>query len=166
MKKQTSTKRNAEHSMVKWIKDHGFHAELTPDGNVRVSLENRAVSIFEVSHDCHLKEEFMRTSGKTVLILLKGNASVIEDEPETDTTTKTELDELDDLEDRIEQLEEAREAIDMAADLIRNALRGTRHANYAEAYIIPTLKMAARDVHEYLGSQPANIDELIRELRG
>jgi len=26
--------------------------------------------------------------------------------------------------------------------------------------------MAARDVHEYLGSQPANIDELIRELRG
>ena len=38
--------------------------------------------------------------------------------------------------------------------------------DFARAYIIPTLVMAANSEHEYLGSQPANIDELIRAFDG
>jgi len=68
--------------------------------------------------------------------------------------------------ERIELLEDAREHLQQALDLIRQAVDDTPVEDYARAYIIPTLVMAARSEHEYLGSQPANIDELIRAFEG
>ena len=68
--------------------------------------------------------------------------------------------------ERIELLEDAREHLQQALDLIREAVDDTPVEDYARAYIIPTLVMAARSEHEYLGSQPANIDELIRAFEG
>ena len=68
--------------------------------------------------------------------------------------------------ERIELLEDAREHLQQALDLIREAVDDTPVEDYARAYIIPTLVMAARSEHEYLGSQPANIDELIRAFDG
>lgn len=64
--------------------------------------------------------------------------------------------------DRNDDLEDARESLRQAIDLIRAAVRGTPVEDYAEAYIIPTLVMCQGESHAYLGSQPANIDELIR----
>ena len=72
----------------------------------------------------------------------------------------------EDIHDRIEGLEDARESLRQAIDLIRAAVRGTPAEDYAEAYIIPTLAMCQGENHAYLGSQPANIDELIRALEG
>jgi len=68
--------------------------------------------------------------------------------------------------ERIELLEDAREHLQQALDLIREAVDDTPVEDYARAYIIPTLVMAAHSEHEYLGSQPANIDELIRAFEG
>ena len=68
--------------------------------------------------------------------------------------------------ERIELLEDAREHLQQALDLIREAVDDTPVEDYARAYIIPTLVMAANSEHEYLGSQPANIDELIRAFEG
>ena len=68
--------------------------------------------------------------------------------------------------ERIELLEDAREHLQQALDLIRQAVDDTPVEDYARAYIIPTLVMAANSEHEYLGSQPANIDELIRAFEG
>ncbi len=66
-----------------------------------------------------------------------------------------------DLQERLELLEEARKAIYEAADLIEQAVWNTELEAFAASYVIPALKMAASRDHEYLGSQPANIDELI-----
>jgi len=71
-----------------------------------------------------------------------------------------------DTHERIEMLEDAREHLQQALDLIRQAVDDTPIEDFARAYIIPTLVMAARSEHEYLGSQPANIDELIRAFEG
>lgn len=68
--------------------------------------------------------------------------------------------------ERTEMLEDAREHLRQAIDLIRDAVRGTHVDNYAGAYIIPSLIMCKDENHEYLGSQPANIDELIRAVEG
>ena len=68
--------------------------------------------------------------------------------------------------ERTEMLEDAREHLRQAIDLIRNAVRGTHVETYAKAYIIPTLIMCKDENHEYLGSQPANIDELIYAVEG
>jgi len=66
--------------------------------------------------------------------------------------------------ERIDDLEDAREALIQAIELIEQATRGTPVEDYADAYIIPTLRMCASEEHTYLGHQPANIDELIRAL--
>jgi len=66
--------------------------------------------------------------------------------------------------ERIEDLEDARAALVQAIELIEQATRDTPVEDYAEAYIIPTLRMCAEEDHTYLGHQPANIDELIRAL--
>ncbi|NDJ76981.1 MAG: hypothetical protein GYB65_12065 [Chloroflexi bacterium] len=66
--------------------------------------------------------------------------------------------------ERIEMLEDARDTLDTAIDLIKQAVDGTGLDNLARAYIIPTLIMSARSDHAYLGSQTANIDELIDAL--
>ncbi len=66
--------------------------------------------------------------------------------------------------ERVEDLEDAREALVQAIELIEQATRHTPVESYADAYIIPTLRMCASDDHTYLGHQPANIDELICAL--
>lgn len=45
------------------------------------------------------------------------------------------------------------------------SLRGTPLEAQADAYLIPSLEMAAHEDHGWLGSNPANIDSLIFELQ-
>jgi len=68
--------------------------------------------------------------------------------------------------ERIEMLQDAQQLIDEAIEAIRGAIRGTEVEPGAEAYVLPTLQMCASAEHEYLGSQPYNLDELIRALSG
>ncbi len=70
----------------------------------------------------------------------------------------------DEIQERIDHLEYAQDLLYEAIDQIRAAIRRTGIEAGAEAYIIPTLKMAASDEHEYLGSQPYNVAELIKAL--
>ncbi len=69
-----------------------------------------------------------------------------------------------DTQERIELLEDARESIDQAVGLIRQAIEGTKLEDYVEAYVIPALVLCARRESEYLGQQPANIDEVIERI--
>lgn len=87
-------------------------------------------------------------------------SSTLSEGPRPDYPKDTNMD----THERIEMLEEAREHLEEAIQLIKGALRGTQVDNYARAYIIPSLIMAASENHAYLGSQPANIDELIDTL--
>ncbi len=64
-------------------------------------------------------------------------------------------------EDRIEMLLDAQEQLGEVISLIKDAVRGTDSEHYAGSYVIPTLLMAKNEEHGYLGSQPANLDELI-----
>ncbi len=66
--------------------------------------------------------------------------------------------------ERLDRLDEARECIEQAVRLIREATRGTDEERRADAYVIPTLKMCAGNDHEYLGSQPYNVEELYEAL--
>jgi len=66
--------------------------------------------------------------------------------------------------DRTEDLLNARDSLLTAIELIEQAVRGTSVEDYAESYIIPTLRMCVGNDHTYLGNQPANIDELIDAL--
>lgn len=66
--------------------------------------------------------------------------------------------------ERLDKLDEARECIEEAVRLIREATRGTDEERRANAYVIPTLKMCAGNDHEYLGSQPSNVEELYEAL--
>ena len=69
-----------------------------------------------------------------------------------------------DTSERIELLEEARGLLEEVVDKIAEAVDGTDQANGAEAYVIPSLKMCLGGDHEYMGSQPYNIEELIESI--
>ena len=71
-----------------------------------------------------------------------------------------------DQQERIDMLYEAQEYLEEAIQLIKGAVRGTDSQSYAESYVIPTLIMAKTEDHGYLGSQPANLDELIQAMDG
>ncbi|WP_119069238.1 hypothetical protein [Aggregatilinea lenta] len=66
--------------------------------------------------------------------------------------------------ERLDMLEEAREYLEQAIHLIRDATRNTGEEDRAEVYIIPTLAMCVGNDHEYLGSQPYNVEELYEAL--
>lgn len=66
--------------------------------------------------------------------------------------------------ERIVLLEEARECLNEAIDLIKQAVQGTSLEDRAESYVLPSLTMCASDEHDYLGSQPCNIAEMIQAL--
>ena len=72
---------------------------------------------------------------------------------------------MNDINDRIYALEEAQGHLEEALDLVRQAVRGTRLEDRADAYIIPSLAMCIGDGHGYLGSQPSNLAEMIQALR-
>ena len=67
-------------------------------------------------------------------------------------------------EERVELLEEASELLQEAIDKIDEAVDGTGEEDRAKAYILPSLKMSLGSGHGYLGSQPANIEELIKGI--
>lgn len=71
----------------------------------------------------------------------------------------------EEVQERIDQLEYAQDLLYEAIEQIQAAIRRTDLEAGAEAYIIPTLKMAASSEHEYLGSQPYNVTELIEALK-
>ncbi len=66
--------------------------------------------------------------------------------------------------ERIALLEEAQGLLEKALSLVREAVWGTGLYNRAEAYIVPTLRMAISDDHNYLGGQPSNLAEMIDSL--
>jgi hypothetical protein len=72
---------------------------------------------------------------------------------------------VNDIDDRIYALEEAQGKLEEALDLVRQAVRGTRLADRAHAYIIPSLAMCIDDNHGYLGRQPCNLAEMIRAFK-
>jgi len=65
---------------------------------------------------------------------------------------------------KIEALEDAKEQLQEVIELIEDAVKGTTLASRAEAYIIPSLKMCLGQGHGYLGSQPCDIDEMIKDM--
>ena len=72
---------------------------------------------------------------------------------------------MNDINDRIYALEEAQGHLEEALDLVRQAVRGTRLEDRADAYIIPSLAMCISDDHGYLAGQPSNLAEMIQALR-
>jgi hypothetical protein len=72
---------------------------------------------------------------------------------------------MNDIADRIYALEEAQGHLEEALDLVRQAVRGTRLADRADAYIIPSLAMCIDENHGYLGRQPSNLAEMIQAFK-
>jgi hypothetical protein len=71
---------------------------------------------------------------------------------------------MNDMNDRIYAFEEAQGHLEEALDLVRQAVRGTRLEDRADAYIIPSLAMCIGDDHGYLAHQPSNLTEMIQAL--
>lgn len=70
-----------------------------------------------------------------------------------------------DHDERIDTLRDAQDLLGEVIDLIERAIHGTELEPLAYSYLIPALKMAQTQDHEYLGSQTANLDELIHALK-
>jgi hypothetical protein len=72
---------------------------------------------------------------------------------------------MNDIDDRIYALEEAQGHLEEALDQVRQAVRGTRLKDRADAYVIPSIAMCIGDDHGYLGRQPCNLAEMIRAFK-
>ena len=70
----------------------------------------------------------------------------------------------DELQERFDHLEMAHDLLCEAIEQIQAAVHRTELEAGADAYIIPALKMALSDEHEYLGHQPYNVAELMEAL--
>jgi hypothetical protein len=66
--------------------------------------------------------------------------------------------------ERVDLLEDARESIFQAVELIRQATEDTPAWGRVRSYLVPALEMAAREGHQWLGSNQANIDAVIADL--
>lgn len=71
----------------------------------------------------------------------------------------------DEIQEKVKLLKEARELIEEAVDKISKAVIGTSEEHRADAYIIPALEMCCYEKTDWLGSQPSNIEELIKALQ-
>jgi len=58
-------------SLVQWARDHGFGARVVEDGNVLVYLENRRVTVMEVSLATYLREDALRWDERGVVVLVE-----------------------------------------------------------------------------------------------
>ncbi len=65
----------------------------------------------------------------------------------------------------IQLLEKAQSLIDESVELIKDALvlvNNREIEDQASIYLLPQLAMAASEVHDHLGSNPCNMDSLMR----
>lgn len=69
-------------------------------------------------------------------------------------------------EERADLVIEAQGMIDEAVELLRQAVLGTDVEGSANAYLIPVLVMAARDEHEYLGSNQCTAQYVLDHFAG
>jgi hypothetical protein len=65
--------------------------------------------------------------------------------------------------DRVDLVREAQELLFEAINKLDDALKGTPHRGYFEAYIVDHLRIYASSNHSFLSGDP-NLDELIKAL--